>query len=115
MSNDTTDAAENAEAKAADQTEDSLLTQLQGDLERFRDLAMRTQADFENFRKRAARDKEDAIKYANASFLERLIPILDNFELGLNAARTGVGHSPILAGMDMVAKQLADFLTSSGV
>src|SRR5579862_5042046 len=118
MSNDTTDApssAENAEAKAADQTEDSLLTQLQGDLERFRDLAMRTQADFENFRKRAARDKEDAIKYANAGFLERLIPILDNFELGLNAARTSAADSPIFSGMDMVAKQLSDFLTSSGV
>jgi molecular chaperone GrpE len=115
MSNDTTAAAESAEPKSADQTEDSLLGQMQGDLERFRDLALRSQADFENFRKRAAREKEDAIKFANASFLDRLIPILDNFELGLNAARTGSANSPILAGMDMVAKQLSDFLTSSGV
>ena len=114
MSNDTTD-AEAADARAAEQTEDSLLTQLQGDLERFRDLALRSQADFENFRKRAAREKDDAIKYANASFLERLIPILDNFELGLNAARANAADSPILAGMDMVAKQLSEFLTSSGV
>jgi molecular chaperone GrpE len=116
MSNDTTDATtEDAEAKSAEQTEDTLLTQLQGDLEKFRDLALRSQADFENFRKRAAREKEDAIKYANASFLERLIPILDNFELGLNAARTSAADSPIFSGMDMVAKQLSDFLTSSGI
>lgn len=116
MSNDTTDAAaENAEAKASEQTEESLLTQLQSDIERFRDHALRTQADFDNFRKRAAREKEDAIKYSNASFLERLIPILDNFELGLNAARGSAADSPILAGMDMVAKQLTDFLGSSGV
>jgi molecular chaperone GrpE len=115
MSNDTTDAAETADAKAAEQTEESLLTQLQGDIERFRDHALRTQADFDNFRKRAAREKEDAIKFANASFLERLIPILDNFELGLNAARGSAADSPILAGMDMVAKQLTDFLASSGV
>jgi len=117
MSNDTTDAAasEAAEAKAAEQTEESLLTQLQGDIERFRDHALRTQADFDNFRKRAAREKDDAIKYANASFLERLIPILDNFELGLNAARGSAANSPILAGMDMVAKQLFDFLISCGV
>ena len=113
MSNDTTDAAETADDK--EQNEDTLLTQLQGDLEKFRDLALRSQADFDNFRKRAAREKEDAIKYANTSFLDRLIPILDNFELGLNAARTGAGNSPILAGMDMVAKQLTDFLTASGV
>lgn len=115
MSNDTTDAAAEAEAKAAEQSEESLLTQLQGDIERFRDHALRTQADFDNFRKRAAREKDDAIKYANASFLERLIPILDNFELGLNAARGSAADSPILAGMGMVSKQLAEFLTSSGV
>jgi molecular chaperone GrpE len=117
MSNDTTDSAtaENADGNIADQSEESIFTQLQGDVERFRDLAVRTQADFENFRKRAAREKDDAIKYANASFLDRLIPILDNFELGLNAARTGAANSPIIAGMDMVSRQLADFLASSGV
>ena len=116
MSNDTTDAtAETAEAKAAEQSEESLLTQLQSDIERFRDHALRTQADFDNFRKRAAREKDEATKYANASFLERLIPILDNFELGLNAARGSAANSPILAGMDMVAKQLFDFLISCGV
>jgi molecular chaperone GrpE len=112
MSQEPTEAAD---PKAAEPTEDSLLGQLQTDLDRFRDLALRSQADFDNFRKRAAREKEDAVKYANASFLERLIPILDNFELGLNAARGSAADSPILAGMDMVAKQLNDFLLSSGV
>lgn len=93
----------------------ALLAQLQSDLERFRDLALRSQADFENFRKRAAREKEDAVKYANASFLERLIPILDNFELGLGAARGNEAAAPIVAGLDMVAKQLNDFLFQHGV
>jgi molecular chaperone GrpE len=97
------------------QSEEALLSQLQNDLSRFRDLALRSQADFENFRKRAAREKEDAVRYANAAFLERLIPILDSFELGLNAARAGAENSPILAGMEMVAKQLNDFLLSNGV
>ena len=120
MSKETTD--ETAEpttapdqAGVSEQSADSLLTQLQADIESYRDLALRSKADLDNFRKRAAREKEDATKYANATFLERLIPILDNFELGLNAARTGAGNSPILAGMDMVAKQLNDFLASSGV
>src|SRR5476649_1810987 len=117
MSNESIHAAteDNAEGKAAEQSEDSLLGQMQADLERFRDLALRSQADFENFRKRAAREKEDAIKYANASFLDRLIPILDNFELGLNAARGSSESSAILSGMDMVSRQLTDFLASSGV
>lgn len=117
MSQQPTDAApaDTAETKAAEATEESLLAQLQGDLDRFRDLALRSQADFENFRKRAAREKDDAVKFANAGFLDRLIPIIDNFELGLSAARGSAADSPIIAGMDMVAKQLNDFLLGSGV
>jgi molecular chaperone GrpE len=89
--------------------------ELQADLERFRDLALRSQADFENFKKRAAREKEDEIKYANTSLLERLVAIVDNFELGLSAARAEGEQSPILAGMGMVLKQLTDFLADNGL
>ncbi len=88
---------------------------LQADLDRFRDLALRSQADFDNFKKRAAREKEDAIKYANSSLLERLIAIVDNFELGLSAAKSESTQSPILSGMGMVLKQLTDFLADNGL
>ncbi|MDD5350083.1 MAG: nucleotide exchange factor GrpE [Chthoniobacteraceae bacterium] len=89
-------------------------TQLQADMERFRDLAMRTQADFENYRKRAIREKEEAVKYANAALIERLIPLLDNFELGLQAARAE-GSQGVIVGFEMVAKQFQEFLASCGV
>ena len=88
---------------------------LQADLDRFRDLALRSQADFENYKKRAAREKEEAIKYANSALLERLIAIVDNFELGLEAARGEGEDSPVFSGMSMVLKQLMDFLTEHGL
>jgi molecular chaperone GrpE len=88
---------------------------LQADLDRFRDLALRSQADFENYKKRSAREKEDAIKYANSSLLERLLPIVDNFELGLTAARAEGEDSPIYSGMYLVLKQLNDFLAQNGL
>jgi molecular chaperone GrpE len=88
---------------------------LQADLDRFRDLALRTQADFENYKKRAAREKEEAIKFANSGLLERLIAIVDNFELGLEAARGEGETSPVLSGMGMVLKQLMDFLADQGL
>lgn len=44
-----------------------------------------------------------------------MIPIIDNFDLGLSAARTSSESSAIVAGMDMVARQLQEFLTSSGI
>src|SRR5687768_5842756 len=86
---------------------------LQADLDRFRDLALRSQADFENYKKRSAREKEEAIKYANNSLLEKLIAIVDNFELGLEAARAEGEKSPVFSGMSMVLKQLMDFLAES--
>jgi molecular chaperone GrpE len=98
-----------------DETADDLVASLQSDLDRFRDLALRTQADFENYKKRAARDKDEGIKYANRGLLERLVPIIDNFELGLSAAREESEESPIYSGMSMVLKQLTDFLTQSGL
>ncbi len=88
---------------------------LQADLDRFRDLALRSQADFDNYKKRAAREKEEAIKYANSSLLERLIAIVDNFELGLSAAKVEGEKSPIYSGMNMVLKQFTDFLADNGL
>ena len=97
------------------QESDDPMAGLQADLDRFRDLALRSQADFENFKKRAAREKEEGIKYANSSLLERLVAIIDNFELGLAAAKNEDENSPIYSGMRMVLKQLVDFLGESGL
>ena len=100
--------------KQTEETEESAFAKLQADLDRFRDLALRSEADMQNFRKRATREKEDAIKYANVSFLDRLIPVLDNFEMGLTAAR-GDRNSAVIAGLEMVSKQFTDFLSEVGV
>jgi molecular chaperone GrpE len=112
-------AEENQEAQtnagANQQTEDDPIASLQGDLDRFRDLALRSQADFDNYKKRAAREKEEAIKYANTSLLERLVTIIDNFELGLLAAKGEGENSAIYSGMSMVLKQLDDFLADNGL
>ena len=105
----------NSAANPAPEQGDDETEGLQADLERFRDLALRSQADFENYKKRSAREKEEAIKYANNSLLEKLISIVDNFELGLEAARGEGEKSPIFSGMSMVLKQLMDFLADSGL
>ena len=107
-------AAPSASSPEQDSAEDAS-EGLQADLDRFRDLALRSQADFENYKKRSAREKEEAIKYANSSLLEKLIAIVDNFELGLEAARAEGEKSPVFSGMNMVLKQLMDFLADSGL
>jgi molecular chaperone GrpE len=88
---------------------------LQADLERFRDLALRSQADFENYRKRSIREREEAVKFANFSLVEKLIPVLDSFDLGLVAAKSSEAAAPIVSGMEMVRRQLEDVLHQFGV
>ena len=103
-------------APAAEQADsDDPVAGLQADLDRFRDLAMRSRADFENYKKRSAREKEEAIKYANTSLLEKLVSIVDHFELGLEAARGEDEKSPIYSGMSLVLKQFQDFLAENGL
>jgi molecular chaperone GrpE len=102
-------------ADAAQSEAEDPMAGLQADLDRFRDLALRSQADFENYKKRSAREKEEAIKYANSSLLERLVGIVDNFELGLAAAKDQGAGSPIYSGMVLVQKQLSDLLAESGL
>jgi molecular chaperone GrpE len=91
------------------------ISAVQADLEKFRELAMRAQADFDNYRKRVARERDEAVRYANTALLEALLPVIDNFELGLDAARGQDPGSVIFQGMAMVQKQLGDFLTSQNV
>src|SRR4051812_27899638 len=110
-SSETASAAEKADVEQGEDGSEGL----QADLERFRDLALRSQADFENYKKRSSREKEEAIKYANTSLLEKLVAIVDNFELGLDAARAEGEKSPVFSGMSMVHKQLMDFLADSGL
>lgn len=101
------------EEEAAEEAEPGTPAQ---EVEKWKDLAARSQAEFENYRKRMARERTEAIVYANRNLLEQLLPVIDNFEMGLKAAKESEGDSSmILQGMTMVHKQLEDFLSDQGV
>src|ERR1041385_3246547 len=81
------------------------------------DRLLRTTADFDNFKKRAAREKQDAIKFANENLLQKLIPILDNFDMALSAtqsAQTDAVQS-LQTGVNMIHQQLKNLLTEAGL
>lgn len=81
---------------------------------KWKDQAVRTAAELDNFRKRMTREKLDAVRYGNQSLLEELLPVLDNFNMGMQAAAQEQG-SMLYMGMDMVNKQLGEFLSSQNV
>lgn len=81
------------------------------------DLLLRTTADFDNFKKRAARERQDAVKYASESLLQKLIPILDNFDMAFNAAAAAKDSSnqSLQAGVSMILSQFRSALTEAGL
>lgn len=103
------------EEAATETTEQAPNTDLQAEVNRYRDAALRAAADLENYRKRMIREKEEAIRFANAGLLEKLLPILDNFELGLDAAKGDAAAQGIVNGFSMIHRQLGDFLQASGL
>jgi molecular chaperone GrpE len=102
---------------APDATPDGEIADIdfQAEAAKLKDLALRARADLDNFRKRSLREKEDAIRYANNGLLEKLLPVIDNFELGLDAARNATDAASVLQGMSMVQRQLQDFIRSQGL
>lgn len=81
------------------------------------DRLVRVSADFDNYKKRAAREREDAIRYANKSLMEKLVPILDNLEMALAAANSqqGGASDALTTGVKMVFGQLRNALAESGL
>src|SRR5215467_6956951 len=81
------------------------------------DRLLRTTADFDNFKKRAAREKQDAIKFANESLLQKLIPVLDNFDMAMAAAQNNQTETAqaLQKGILMIYQQLKNLLVESGL
>jgi molecular chaperone GrpE len=80
-----------------------------------KDRLLRAQAEWDNSRKRILREKEDAVRYAGEGLLEKLLPVLDNFEMGMQAAKTATDPKAIVQGLDMVQSQFQQVLKDAGV
>ena len=75
---------------------------------------LRQAAELENYKKRSARERDDAIRYANESLLKDLLPVVDNLERAIAHASGGGNGKPLVEGVEMVLRGLADVLTKHG-
>jgi molecular chaperone GrpE len=81
------------------------------------DRYVRLNADFDNYKKRAARERQESIRYANESLLEKLIPVLDNFDMAMLAAnnpQAGTADS-LRTGVNMIHTQLKAAIQEAGL
>ncbi len=79
------------------------------------DLRKRNLAEFENFRKRTEKEKSTMFDMGAKSVVEKLLPIIDNFERGFAGLSEEQMSDPFVSGMDMVYKQIVKALADMGV
>jgi len=79
------------------------------------DRLLRALAETDNVRRRAQRDREDYVKYATESLLRDLVPVLDNLERALTAARTAGGGGNVVEGVELIQREMLRVLERSGL
>jgi molecular chaperone GrpE len=90
---------------------DDLRRQLQDNQDRL----LRALAETENVRRRLERTADDRVKYANEALLRDLLPVLDNFDRALAAARTSSSATTVVEGVDLIQRELLRVLERAGL
>ncbi len=76
---------------------------------------LRLAAEFENYKRLTQRDQRDQIKFGNEQLLKELLPVVDNMERAIKAARDNGGNPALVQGVDLTLKQLSGALTKFGI
>ena len=75
----------------------------------------RQMAEFENFRKRTDKEKSSMYEMGAKDIIERILPVIDNFERGLATVPEDAKGTPLAEGMEKIYKQLSKTLEEAGV
>lgn len=98
-------------SRKKDKKEDALKARI----EELEDKVVRQMAEFENYRKRTEKEKTAMFEVGAKSVVEKMLPVVDNFERGLAAIPENEKESPFADGMNMIYKQLMTELEGIGV
>jgi len=88
---------------------------LKRELDDKQDRLLRALAEMDNMRRRSQRDREEFTRYATESLLRDLIPIVDNFDRALAAARTNRDAAKVVEGVELIQRELLRVLERAGV
>jgi molecular chaperone GrpE len=95
---------------ASQQAAEEKIGRLETDLREANERVLRAQAELENFRKRSQRELADERRYAVVPLVRDLLPVVDNLERAIEAAKGAEGGQVLLDGVKLVATQLDSVL-----
>lgn len=84
-------------------------------IEELQDRLMRNMAEFENFRKRSEKEKSQMFEIGAKDIIEKILPVLDNFERGLGTVSEEEKDSAFVQGIEQIYKQFVKALEDAGV
>ena len=84
-------------------------------IEELSDKLLRQMAEFDNFRKRTEKEKSAMYEIGAKDIIEKLLPVVDNFERGLAAVPEEQKEDAFVTGMEMIYKQMMTMLEGVGV
>ena len=84
-------------------------------IEELEDKVKRQLAEFENFRNRTEKEKSRMYEFGARDVIEKMLPVVDNFERGLAAIPEAEKDGPVASGMEMIYKQMMTTLEGLGV
>lgn len=84
-------------------------------IEELTDRVKRQMAEFENFRKRTEKEKSSMYEMGARDIIERILPVIDNFERGLAVIPEDKKEDPIAGGMEKIYKQIQKVFEEAGV
>ena len=84
-------------------------------IEELEDRVKRQMAEFDNFRKRTEKEKSHMYEVGARDVIEKILPVVDNFERGLASVPEDQKENPVIVGMDKIYNQLMTTLTDLGV
>ena len=99
----------------ADKKADAKCEAMQAKIDELEDRVKRQMAEFENFRKRTEKEKAMMFETGAKSVVEKILPVVDNFERGLATIPEDDENSAFANGMKMIYKQMMDELDKLGV
>lgn len=85
------------------------------ELKALNDKYLRLAAEFDNYKRLAQRDQRDQIRFGNEQLLKELLPVVDNLERAIKAAKDGGSGESLVQGVDLTLKQLKGALGKFGV
>lgn len=88
---------------------------LQKKIDEINDKYVRLAAEYDNYRKRTMKEKADLIKGAGSDILVGLLPVMDDFERGLQHMNDAADVASLKEGVDIIYKKFSEFLTKKGV